>query len=531
MCGIDFEVIRNGSHFASPSESIARRGPDYQETHTITSENTGYSLRFTSSVLSLRGNHIGKQPMISQDFIFQWNGEVYDGLTVGDDECDTEVIFRHINKIGNDIDRLLGLFNTIRGEYAFVLYAIEQGYVLYGRDFFGRRSLVHKLDYDAGCFRLSSVIPKGDGGWSEVEANGIWQLQFAPAAVPMPKLHHWGLSPLSFKIPIISDLVSESSIDAEVDTFYGHLMESLRRRILTISHLPEATREHAPIAVLFSGGIDSVVLTALIDRVLPLNIPVDLINVAFYNDRFVRNSSKKSTTELNVDPYDSVPDRAACKQAYAELRIIAPIRQWNMVMVNVSRDEYEEHKERVKTLMKPSDTVMDLSIAIAIWFASRGRGRLYDPSTGLSTTIYESKSKVILLGMGADEQLGGYGRHRTAFEMRGWLGVVQEMQMELDRISKRNLGRDDRCIADHGKEARFPFLDEDLVSYLCALPVTAKCDFHFPRGQGEKRLVRLLAKRLGFSDKIAFLPKRAIQFGAKTAKMDDNHEDGQQTIE
>ena len=36
---------------------------------------------------------------------------------------------------------------------------------------------------------------------------------------------------------------------------------------------------------------------------------------------------------------------------------------------------------------------------------------------------------------------------------------VQELQMDLARLWKRNLGRDDRCIAANGKEARYHTLD------------------------------------------------------------------------
>lgn len=45
-------------------------------------------------------------------------------------------------------------------------------------------------------------------------------------------------------------------------------------------------------------------------------------------------------------------------------------------------------------------------------------------------------------------------------------GLRTEMSMDLDRLWHRNMGRDDRVISHNGKEARFPFLDLDLQTYL-----------------------------------------------------------------
>ncbi|XP_072681240.1 uncharacterized protein [Canis lupus baileyi] len=95
--------------------------------------------------------------------------------------------------------------------------------------------------------------------------------------------------------------------------------------------------------------------------------------------------------------------------------------------------------------------------------------------------------------------------------------------MELGRISSRNLGRDDRVIGNHGKEARFPFLDENVVSFLNSLPVWKKADLTLPRGIGEKLILRLAAVELGLTA-CALLPKRAMQFGSRIAKMEKNNE-------
>ena len=93
----------------------------------------------------------------------------------------------------------------------------------------------------------------------------------------------------------------------------------------------------------------------------------------------------------------------------------------------------EQHRDYIRSLSEPCHTVMDLSIAMALWFASRGEGLLDDGA-------YTSRARILLVGIGADEQLGGYGRHRTRFRHDGWGGLLSEMQLDVDRISNRNLG-------------------------------------------------------------------------------------------
>ncbi|KAI9141651.1 asparagine synthase [Paraphysoderma sedebokerense] len=323
----------------------------------------------------------------------------------------------------------------------------------------------------------------------------------------------------------------------------------------------------AKIAILFSGGIDCTVLALLTHLCIPEHESIDLLNVAFENPRIMearkkerengkgkgkkrKGKSKQKGSNNNGDNDDvaanvgaensevgiaeekfendvvnndeevreeiyDVPDRKTGRQGLEELRLLAPNRRWNFVEINIPYSEAMDKKLDILELMSPLDTIMDLSIAMAFWFSARGKG--YIRREGKAEP-YETPAKVLISGLGADEQLGGYGRHRVQYNKESWGGLAKEIKMDVERIWTRNLGRDDRIISSHSREPRFPYLSAPVVNYLSSLPVYLKCDPRFDKGIGDKILIRLLAKKLGL-EKTSVEAKRAVQFGSRTAKM------------
>ncbi|CAI9297813.1 unnamed protein product [Lactuca saligna] len=83
------------------------------------------------------------------------------------------------------------------------------------------------------------------------------------------------------------------------------------------------------------------------------------------------------------------------------------------------------------------------------------------------------------------------------------------MKLDMQRIWKRNLGRDDRCIADNGKEARFPFLDENVIRILLDIPLWEIADLGQPSGVGDKILRKILVNFLQYMNPVFQLLKKS----------------------
>ncbi|KAF4336285.1 asparagine synthase [Fusarium beomiforme] len=526
MCGIH-ATISSGTEQRLSSElerCLVKRGPDH--TGTVKTQVNDLFLTFTSTVLSLRGDHITKQPLVDPvtESVLCWNGEAWGIRGESVQGNDGEAILVLLAEASHGAGDVLDILRAIEGPFAFVYLDKPAKRLYYGRDRLGRRSLLVK---DGSPFVLSSIAETPVDGWTEVEADGCYTLELSKSDLSsglVPDRHDWTAdTSLVSSIGVFNEDVPHQTFVLEqcsrsVQELHSRLVESLRLRVLDVPQPPKATPTDARVAVLFSGGLDCTVLARLCHDMIPADQFIDLINVAFENPRIAGQFKNLSREEL----YEKCPDRMTGRNAFEELSRVCSGRIWRFLTVNVPYAENLEHRAEVIRLIHPHNTEMDLSIACALYFAARGKG-LCETTADLNPQPYSTTARVLLSGLGADELFGGYGRHGVAYTHRGYEGVVKELKLDVSRLGKRNLGRDDRVMAHWGREVRFPYLDERIVKWAIESPVWEKCDFETPGGEGrldaEKRVLRLLAQSLGMSS-VSKEKKRAIQFGARTAKME-----------
>lgn len=579
MCGIFFSLrstnFVDGTICDGQLKNLQRRGPDVN-CKKVVSLGDQLTLEFQSWVLHMRGSQVVHQPIASGSNILIWNGEIFGFPAVGLDESDTTTLSKCLNECKSE-HQLIETISRIQGPYTIIYYSSELNKLYFCRDYFGRRSLL--INVSDQSISLASVGYRTTQNstksvWNELPCLGIFYLDMNMSIFnksmnyfPWECLTHHGIekaldfddtlpfamnsnsqmispfgkiqclegqneSPNELPSHILKSMLSMSNLAYSTPhsellkllvsycdsvDLWPHCTKLLEKLELAVSERVVSadnycnTKGQATIGVLFSGGIDCTVIALLAHRFTSIHQPIDLINVAF-------EQQKQGTANKTFD----VPDRITGVNSLLELKKLCPDRQWNFVKVDTNIVDLQcKRTTHITNLTYPKTTVLDDSIACALWFASKGEGTIDDGK------LYKSSAKVLLCGMGADEQLGGYSRHRGVFEKmdNSWEHLTNELNVDIERIGSRNLGRDDRIISDHGKEGRFPYLDNNVVEYLQSLPTFYKSDLRLPRGVGEKIILRGAAYLLGLRD-VAVYPKRAIQFGSRIAKAEGKKEKG-----
>jgi len=498
--------------------SLSRRGPDSIGTLIRTIGDVRVTLQ--SSLLQLRGLTKVHDPLHyvqNKDILFGFNGEIYSGLpSFAAGDTDTVKLFECL-AAAEDFDAQLEILSHLRGPWSLIYCDFRRDYILVGKDSMGRRSLlVHMPDSSDPRFMVTSTAPTMSAKnvqipWNELGC-GIHRLLFSRDSKSYDTVikvdwHPWKgniYKYLRAHRNLARVWAAKHDRARRLCSFINCLDRSVRIRVHAREYMGQISlntvhRNNSTVLILFSGGLDSTVLAAVAHRNVPLCETIDLCNVCFHSG--------------------SSPDRLAACEAFLELQKLTPGRSWRFIEVNVSEKDLLDHVQHVASLIHPQHTKMDYNIGLALWFATRARGlaTFYSPLVVMKRQNYCSDAKVVLLGQGADELLGGYNRHREAFRNGGGNSLVNEINKDLGRLWIRNLGRDDRVVSDLGREARYPFLDEELVYEVRKFQQDFTGNLLM---KNDKLLLRISAVHLGltFTSNRA---KRAIQFGSGIHRLED----------
>jgi len=530
-------------HIATSSRNdlaLARRGPDGNGTVKLASCGCGcVAVTVQNSVLQLRGEEKIRVPLHRKDTknVIAFNGEIF-GSTGGEApaESDTIWLLTRLDAADGDATMITNTFSSLRGPWCAVYWHHTTRHLWFAKDVLGRRSLLIGFSSARkGLVSIASVAPlearQSGEEWIDCPP-GIYSIDYSSLSFECKqsmesrinwKHHAWSdkLSSTLFFLRrtmparngnLADDRFCEQSVQGNTLHVLWRLLDRSVRCRVTQCNIPSRLGncqhtefDDAFVGVLFSGGLDCTLLSALIHRNLRIEESVDLYSVCF-------------------DDGNS-PDRRAARNAVAELQRVCAGRTWRLIEINVSKSELKARRHHIESLIYPSGSDMDFNIGAALWFAARGIGRVTSAGSQkcFKTTIYQSRSRIIFSGMGADELCGGYSRHRTIFKSFGEEALEESLRSDILNLWRRNLGRDDRILSDHGKETRYPYLDEEFICQILRSPLRDIVDLSLSPGVGDKKCLRRLAKHLGLSF-TAHQRKRAIQFGSRVRIHECNDE-------
>lgn len=233
--------------------------------------------------------------------------------------------------------------------------------------------------------------------------------------------------------------------------------------------------------IFFSGGVDSTLVALFAHLASPIDRTIYLVNTSF-PDAF---------------------DRRAGLLSLEALRKVCTKRNFIFIKNDLSTGLIGRHGEEIRRLISPKTGMMDFNIAAVLYFSALAASKI---------------GRVVLLGSGADEAFGGYGRYYArGVGSKEFVGGSFRGRMfwDLFTVSTHNICRDDRAISDRGVEARFPFLDTAL------LEMSLKLDDCWLIKDGEnKRILRAVLRAHGLAD-AATVPKKAMQYGSGISKHED----------
>jgi asparagine synthase (glutamine-hydrolysing) len=457
------------------TNKLKNRGPE--STNVV----TGNSFQLGFTRLAINGlNESGMQPMKNDKGTLQWicNGEIYNWKELANhyeiqttSGSDCEVLGPLFTRIAKETDAR-NFFRSLDGVFSTVIVDQENDVAVVARDPYGVRPLFvgYILDKPNSPLNNRASLIDSQGNHCPVESivfsSEMKALPRCAAVETFPPGYYAAyklstLQRIGFEAYHTIPWLKNPQLDDEVaaaSAVRASLEAAIKKRMMT----------ERPVAALLSGGLDSSLIAALVQKYLK-----------------EANASPLKTFSIGFEGSEDL--------RYAKL---------------VAEHIGSEHNE---IIMKPSDfldaipdVIRDIeSFDITTVRASVGN---YLVSREIAK---RTDCKVVFNGDGSDEVLGGYmyfykAPSDEAFE--------HETGRLLEHIHFFDVLRSDRSISTHGLEARTPFLDKQFVSV--AKSVSTRLRRPIANIQPEKWILRKAFESTGLlPDAVLWRKKEAFSDG------------------
>jgi asparagine synthase (glutamine-hydrolysing) len=450
------------SHAAMCTNQLIPRGPEGTRLHkgvVHTSRETPYALGFTR--LAINGlSAQGMQPFHILDKegkpYLSWicNGEIYNHAALEKEhgfKCqsgsDCEVIGHLYDKMLIHTAGLQTMMRALDGVFAFVLVDHRRGITLIGRDPYGVRPLFYgQNEYRTmTCFASEmKAFPTCLAQLPEIKA-------FPPGHFAILDHNHIPPTSLLFQVYHYAPFL-KSPVLAQ-----RHLAEQAVREALIEAVEKRVLNTERPIAALLSGGVDSSLIAALVQRSLQAKgkPALQTFSIGFEGSEDLRHA-RMVAEHIKSDHHEivSTPD-----EFFAAIpEVVAAIESYDLTTVRASVGNY-----LVSKYIRAN-----------------------------------SGAKVVFNGDGSDEVFGSYlyfYRAPTDTEYEA------EITRLLTDIHLYDVLRSDRSISSNGLEPRTPFLDRQFVGVARSVPT------HLLRPhQGKQVEKQLLRDAFAAEDGTSILP-------------------------
>jgi asparagine synthase (glutamine-hydrolysing) len=464
MCGI-FCLLNNDNEINADfiKEQFRKgknRGPEYSKL-----TNVSIKALFGFHRLAINGlNAESNQPLVHDDVTLICNGEIYNykelykmlGITPNTDS-DCEVIIHLYKKYG--IEYTLKLLD---GVFAFVLcdnkLSNEDSHIYIARDPYGIRPLY--ILKDKGSEKTIpttttkiTTIPKIKskskivGFASEIKVlSEFTKLEDSNFTIEHFKPGTYSSYSQKFKVMTKWNFDYEKQYHSNcfnMNPYTGDLNKEIQHYLISAVKKRVLVTDR-PIACLLSGGLDSSLITALVNQV------------------------HKTVSDKKLETY-SIGLEGSEDLKYAKI---------------VADYLGTKHTEILLTEQDFLDAIPEVIYTIESYDTTSVRASIGNYLLGKYISE-NSDAKVIFNGDGSDELCGGYlYMHKAPNEIE----FDYECRRLLKDIHAFDVLRSDKCISSHGLEPRTPFLDRSWVQFY--LSIEHNLRFHPGLKQCEKFLLR-----------------------------------------